>query len=144
MSDDDGSAALEFITVGVLLLVPLVYLILALGIIQEQSMGVEAAARHTARMIADAPDAEAAMARGEQVIADIAAQYGMETDAISVATTCDPKGVECPSAGATITVSVVTEVRMPLVPAVLGLPEAASVRVEGIAVQKISRLWGAG
>ena len=31
MTDDDGSAALEFIAVGVILLVPLVYLIIALG-----------------------------------------------------------------------------------------------------------------
>ena len=143
MSDDDGSAALEFITVGVLLLVPLVYLILALGAIQEQSMGVEAAARHTARIIADAPDAAAAGARGDQVIANISAQYGIDADAISVATTCDPEGVPCPSAGATITVTVATEVRLPLVPEVLGLSEAASVPVEGVAVQKISRLWGA-
>ena len=56
-TDDVGSAALEFITVGVVLLVPLVYLIIALGTIQEQALGVDAAARHTARAIALAPDA---------------------------------------------------------------------------------------
>ena len=42
--DDDperGSAALEFIVVGLLLLVPLVYLIAAIGMIQQQSLGVE-------------------------------------------------------------------------------------------------------
>lgn len=144
MTDDDGSAALEFITVGVLLLVPLVYLVVALGAIQEQSMGVEAAARHTARVIADAPDAESATTRGEQVIADVAAQYGMDADAFSVTMACSPAGVECPSAGATITVTVASEVPLPLVPAVLGLADAASVPVEGIAVQKMSRLWGAG
>ncbi|MGB3374763.1 MAG: TadE family protein, partial [Microbacterium sp.] len=63
--DDAGSAALEFITVGVLLLVPLVYLVLALGAIQEQTLGVEAAARHTARVIGQAADASTATARGD-------------------------------------------------------------------------------
>lgn len=57
LHDDAGSAALEFITIGVILLVPLVYLVVALGAIQEQTLGVEAAARHIARTIAQAPDA---------------------------------------------------------------------------------------
>ena len=42
--DDDperGSAALEFIVVGLLMLVPLVYLVVTLGLIQGQSLGVE-------------------------------------------------------------------------------------------------------
>src|SRR6478736_4417484 len=44
-----GSAALEFIVVGLILLVPLVYLVLAPGLIQGQSLGVEAGARHIAQ-----------------------------------------------------------------------------------------------
>ena len=55
MTDDDGSAALEFIAVGVILLVPLVYLIIALGAVQEQTLGVEAAARHTACLLYTSP-----------------------------------------------------------------------------------------
>ena len=58
--DDEGSPALELITVGVVLIVPLVYLIVALGAIQEQTLGAEAAARQTARVIALAPDADTA------------------------------------------------------------------------------------
>ena len=46
---DEGSAALEFILVGLVLLVPLVYLIVALGSIQGQSLGVETGARQLAR-----------------------------------------------------------------------------------------------
>ena len=54
--DDDpgnqrGSAALEFILVGMLLLVPLVYLVVSLGLIQGQSLGAEAGARHIARAL---------------------------------------------------------------------------------------------
>ena len=50
-SDDDGSAALEFILVGLVLLVPIVYLVIALGAIQGQALGVETGARQLARAI---------------------------------------------------------------------------------------------
>lgn len=142
--DDDGSAALEFIAVGVTLLVPLVYLITALGAVQEQTLGVEAAARHTARAIALAPDAATAAMRSERVLASISDQYGIDAEATEVSVTCVPAEVVCPSAGATMTVTVATSVSLPLIPAIFGWDEAASIGVEGAAVQKMSRLWGGG
>ena len=45
-----GSASLEFITVGVLLLVPTVYLVLALSALESASFGVEGAARQATRV----------------------------------------------------------------------------------------------
>lgn len=144
MTDDDGSAALEFITVGVILLVPLVYLIIALGTIQEQTLGVDAAARHVARALATAPDAKVAAAQGDRVLADIAEQYGLDGDATEVSMSCMPAGVDCPSAGAVVTITVTTRVTLPLIPVLFGGDDAASVGVEGAAVQKISRLWGTG
>lgn len=142
--DDDGSAALEFITIGVILLVPLVYLIIALGAIQEQTLGVEATARHAARVIALAPDADTAAVRSERVLASVSEQYGIDPGSVDVRMECAPAGVECPSAGATVTITVSTSVSLPLVPTILGLDEAASIAVEGSAVQKVSRLWGSG
>lgn len=142
VTNDDGSAALEFITIGVILLVPLVYLVVVLGIIQEQSLGAEAAARHTARVIALAPDADTAIERSDQVLAGVADEYGMDADQVEVSLTCVPAGVDCPSAGATVTVTVATTVAMPLVPPVLGLDEAASIPIAATAVQKVSRIWG--
>ncbi|MFJ4017954.1 hypothetical protein [Microbacterium sp. NPDC090014] len=43
-----------------------------------------------------------------------------------------------------MTVTVTTSVSLPLMPAVFGSDSAAAIRVEGSAVQKVSRLWGAG
>ena len=143
-TNDEGSAALEFITVGVILLVPLVYLVIALGAIQEQTLGAEAAARHTARAIAIAPDAAAAAANGEAVLAGIIEEYGLDPEAVDVSLSCSPAGVDCPSAGATLIVTIAAQVRLPLVPPVFGLDRAASVTVQAEAVQKVSRLWGAG
>ncbi len=141
--NDEGSAALEFIAVGVILLVPLIYLVIALGAIQEQTLGAEAAARHVARVVARAPDAMTAAERSDAVLAGIVDEYGLDEEAVNLTIACTPRAVECPSAGATIVVTVTTSVRLPLVPEMLGLDRSTAVPVQAEAVQKVSRLWGA-
>lgn len=142
--DDAGSAALEFITVGVILLVPLIYLVVVLGTIQEQMLGAEAASRHIARAIALAPDAASAGARGDVVLAEVIDEYGLDPEAVDLSLSCTPSGVECPSAGATIIVTVATRVRLPFVPEILALDLSTAVPVQAESVQKMSRLWGSG
>lgn len=144
LDDERGSAALEFIVAGVLLLVPLVYLVLVLGTVQEQTLGAEAAARHTARVIGQAPDASAAAERGDAVIAGVIREYRMDEGAVEVGITCRPASSACPSAGATVIVTVRTEVTLPLMPPIFGLDELAAIPVEAQAAQKVSRLWGSG
>lgn len=142
LAEDEGNASLEFIVAGLILLAPLVYLIVALGAIQSQALGVEAAARHVARAVSTAANAEDAAARADVVLAAVAEEYGIDPDAVVLRWECAPAGVECPSAGATLLLSVSTDVPLPLVPPVLGLDQLASVPVEASAVQKVSRLWG--
>lgn len=139
-----GSAALEFIVVGLLMLVPLVYLIAALASIQGQSLGVEAGARHIARAIATADDVDQAEQRAEAVRASVVEAYGLDSDAVTVSLACRPAGAECPAAGATLVVTVRATVTLPLVPPVLGLDRVASIPIEAVAVQKVSRVWGLG
>lgn len=141
-TDDIGSAALEFIAVGVILLVPLIYLVVALGTIQEQMLGAEAASRHIARAIAQAPDAAAAAARGDLVLADVIEEYGLDPGDVDLTLSCRPSGAECPSAGSTIIVTVATRARLPLVPEILALDRSTAVPVQAQSVQKMSRLWG--
>lgn len=140
---DDGSAALEFITVGVLMLVPLVYLIVALGMIQGQSLGAEAGARHVARAVSTAPDAASANARADAVLRSIVDEYDIDPDAVRMSLACRPSAAACPEAGSTIVVTITTRVTLPLVPPVLGLDALAVVPIEASAVQKVSRFWGA-
>ncbi len=144
MRDDTGSSSLEFIAVGVIMLVPLLYLVIAVGSVQEQSLGVEAAARQAARAIASAPDMSEAAGSGERVLEAIVEEYGIDPDAIDVAVSCRPRPSPCPAAGATVVVTVSTRVPLPLVPGVLGLDQATSVPVEAVSVQKVSRRWGGG
>ncbi|MGF2950449.1 TadE family protein [Microbacterium alcoholitolerans] len=142
LHDESGSAALEFIVVGVLLLVPLVYLIITLGAVQEQTLGAEAAARHTARVIGQAQDAETAATRGDAVLAGVVREYGMDADAVEVGISCRPAGSQCPAAGATVIVTVRTSVSLPFMPPLFGLDRIAAIPVEAQSAQKVSRLWG--
>jgi Flp pilus assembly protein TadG len=140
--DDDperGSAALEFIVVGLLMLVPLVYLVVTLGLIQGQSLGAEAAARHVARAVSTASDADDARTRADAVLAAVAEEYGIDHVDLSVA--CTPEGASCPRAGATLHITVRAAVALPLVPPVLGLDEIAVIPVEASAAHKVSRFW---
>lgn len=142
--NEDGSAALEFIVVGVILLVPLVYLVLTLGAVQEQTLGAEAAARHTARAMGQASDADAAVARGDAILADVIDEYGMDPASVQVSISCTPASASCPAPGATVVVTVSTRVSLPFVPPILGLDTVAAIPVEATAAQKISRVWGSG
>ncbi|MBW9118544.1 TadE family protein [Microbacterium trichothecenolyticum] len=139
LGDDRGSAALEFILVGLLLLVPLVYLVVALGLVQGQSLGAEAAARHVARAVSTATDAADARARADAVLVAVSEEYGL--DDVDLSLTCTPSGAACPRAGATLHVSVRTSVTLPLVPPVLELDRIAAVPIEASAVHKVSRFW---
>lgn len=140
--NDDGSAALEFITVGVILLVPLAYLIITLGTVQQAMLGAEAAARHTARVIGQAENAADAADRGDAVLASVIDEYDLNAADVDVSVTCTPAGADCPRSGATVVVTVSTRVSLPFVPEIFGLDRATQIPLEAAAAQKVSRLWG--
>ncbi len=139
---DDGAASLEFLTAGLILLVPVVYLIVSLGIVQSHTFAAQAAARHVARAIATASDVAQADARADDITQAIAAEYGMATDDLALAVSCDGAG-PCPRPGETFRVTAETEATLPLVPPVLGLDRLARVPIEASAVHRMPRLWGA-
>ena len=68
---DDGAAALEFVTVAVVLMVPLVHVLLAVFAVQRAAFAVSAAAREAGRAYVTAPDAESAAERA-RAAADLA------------------------------------------------------------------------
>jgi len=136
-----GSAALEFILVGMLLLVPLVYLIVSLGMIQEQSLGAEAGARHIARALSTAENANTARESAHRILQSVVEEYALDPASVRFSLECHPAGGGCPEAGSTLVVTVRTNVALPLVPPVLGLDRLASIPVEASAAQKVSRFW---
>ncbi|WP_354498301.1 hypothetical protein [Mycetocola sp. 2940] len=140
LTKEDGSAALEFVTNGLLLLVPLVYLVLALAAVQAGALAAEGAARQAARVFVQASNAEEAAARATRAIDFGLADYGIAPEAASVEVTCTATP-SCPSRNAVVTVTVRVDVALPLVPDVLDLSQAASVPVQASARQQVSRFW---
>lgn len=141
LDDDTGSAALEFILAGLVLLVPIVYLIVAMGQIQSHALGVETAARQLARVIATSTDQSDADAAARTVLTSVAVEYGIDPDDIELTVDCAPAAVPCPASGSIVRVSVEARAPLPLVPEVLGMSDRASVAVAATSSQKVSRSW---
>jgi len=141
MAREGGSASLEFLTVGMLLLVPLVYLVLAVAAVQAGALGVEGAARQAARVAVLASDHEAADAAVERAVRVTLSDYGIDAGAASVSVRCDR--IDCGEPGARVSVHVTARVSLPLVPDVLALSTLGSVPLEASATQTVSRFAGA-
>jgi hypothetical protein len=142
LAQECGSASLEFLTVGIILLVPLVYLVLALAAIQAGALGVEGAARQAARVAVIATDRTGSDAAVDRAVRVALADYGIDAAAASVAVACDR--TDCLEPGARVSVSVVARVDLPLVPDFLALTAIGSVPIEASATQTVSRFAGAG
>jgi hypothetical protein len=125
------------------LLVPLVYLVVALGLIQEQALGAEAGARHIARTVSAASGVEEARERADRVLQAVVDEYGMDAASVDLSLSCLPAGATCPDTGATLLVTLRTRASLPLIPPILGLDDIASIPVEASSAQKVSRFWGA-
>ena len=90
-----GSASIEFLTVGLLLLVPLVYLVLALAAVQGAALGVEGAARQASRMFVQAHDEASAESAAHDAISVALADYGMDAGGARVRIDCAPDPGDC-------------------------------------------------
>lgn len=137
---DDGSASLELITAGVILLVPLVYLILAMAAIQGAALAVEGVARASARVFVQSPTEAEGRAAIARIVEFAAADQDISLPEVRLI--CDPNPTRCLSPRGTVTVMVTYQVALPLVPQLLDLNRTASVPLQAEATQTVSRFWG--
>jgi Flp pilus assembly protein TadG len=134
--EDTGSAVVEFVTLGVLLLVPVVYLVVALGRVQAGAFAVEGAAREAARAFTAADDEELGAQRAQAAVALALQDQGFRDadpdDAMVVECELDP----CLQSEARVTVRVSLEVVLPGVPRFVDavVPVRVPVRAEAVAV----------
>jgi Flp pilus assembly protein TadG len=140
--DDRGSASLEFITVGVLLLVPTVYLVLALSALESASFGVEGAARQATRVFVQSESEGAAESAARAAIQVTLADYGLDAHNAQVAISCRPNPADCLTRRGYVTVTITTTVPLPLMPPVLQLHLPAGIPVQSVATEQVSRFWG--
>ena len=139
---DEGSASLEFITAGLLLLLPLVYLVLTMAQLQAGAFAVEGAARQAARVYVQSATVAEANAAAQRAIEFALADYGLDTDTVTVSVSCSPRPANCLTRRGLVTIQVSTTVPLPLVPPVLDLDVPLSVAVNSTATQQVSRFWG--
>lgn len=142
VTGEEGSASIEFITVGMLLLVPIVYLVLALSSIQSASFGVEGAARQASRVFVQAETLAQARAAASRAIAVTLADYGLDPGDADVAIMCAPDPAACLTRRGFVTVTITTVAPLPLFPAVLGTDIPPGVRIDSVATEQVSRFAG--
>jgi len=127
---DDGTAILEFVSLVVIVVIPLTYLILTAFDVQRAAFGTSSAAREAGRVFvlgSGTVDAEhrARVAAGI-VLADQSIRLGAAEDtSLQVACSAQP----CLTPGASVTVTVTSRVQLPLVPAFLSRIVPVSVPV---------------
>jgi Flp pilus assembly protein TadG len=141
---DDGSAALEFVTAGFLLLIPLVYLVLAMAALQGGALSVEGASRQAARVFVQARDSGTAQARAKTAVDFALDDFGLGKAASSVNISCRPNPAVCLTRRGFVTVTVTAFVPLPLVPNVLALKTPLSIPMRATSTEQVSRFWGAG
>jgi hypothetical protein len=119
--DDAGSAIVEFVFVAVVVLVPLVYLIVAVATVERSELAVSQAAREAGRAYATSPHADQAAARARAAVRIALNDQGLPDDA---ELRYVPAGAACTAAaitpqlrpGAEFTICVTRHVVVPAVP----------------------------
>lgn len=117
--DESGSAVVEFIFLGLLLLVPVVYLVIAVGQVQAASFAVVGAADAAAKVYAAGPDVAGAERRAAAAAELALSDFGLPADGLLMETSCSD---ECLTPGSTVTVSVRFNVPLPGLPWANGSP----------------------
>jgi hypothetical protein len=139
--NENGSSSLEFITAGLLLLVPMVYLVLVISAVQGAALAAEGAARQAARVFVQAPSEAEGFVRAQRAIDFGLDDFGINSDTAVVTVTCTPTPTTCLQRQGNVIVTVTVLVDMPLVPAALGLNTLARVPIGATATQQVSRFW---
>ena len=133
LRSDRGSASVEFITVGMLLTVPLLYLVIALAQLQAGFMAAEAAARNGARTMALYGEAAQDAVAAGTILAFSDAGFSDVEPTLSIV--CEDEGCRTPES--TVTVTVEAQIPLPLIPT-FGSKEGLGLPVSATAVMPVS------
>jgi len=116
--DDTGSAVVEFVMLGVLLLVPLVYLVLVLARVQAAAFAADGAAQAAARAMVRAEDEATGRARALAAVRLGLRDQGFDDDpAAAGQLTCSVS--PCLTPQARVSVEVTVHVVLPGLPAAI-------------------------
>ena len=118
--NDQGSALVELTWLGILLLVPILWIVVSVFEVQRGAFATSGAARAAGRAYTlAATDAEGharASAAAQQALAD----QGVPGQPLQLTVSCTPVPSNCHVPGSTVTVVVRSRVDLPLLPDVVG------------------------
>lgn len=128
--DATGTAIIEFVWLAVLVLMPLLYIVLAVFEVQRSAYAASAAARSASRAYLTAPSQAGGYDRALAAVRLVFADHGID-DPVTLTISCHPVPGRCLAPGAAVTAEVSTWARLPLVPDVFGgQPPAVAVEAQ--------------
>jgi hypothetical protein len=116
---EQGTALVEVTWLGILLLLPMVWIVLSVFEVQRGAFAVTASARSAARTFALARDDATGRQRAEHAASVALSDQGLRDSPWSLAIDCADRP-DCHAGGVVVTVRVSTHVALPFVPDVLG------------------------
>ncbi|WP_323099439.1 pilus assembly protein [Intrasporangium sp. YIM S08009] len=133
---DDGRAVIEFIFLGILMLLPLLYLVLTMARLQAASFSASLAGREAGRAFVTAGTDADGHARAQAAARLAFGDFGFDQDA-TVTMTCD--GSPCLRPEGVVRSDVRIEVQLPLVPDFIAEHVPSSVSVSSTHVASVDR-----
>jgi Flp pilus assembly protein TadG len=115
-----GTAIVEFVWLALLLLVPLLYIVLAVFDTQRASYAASAAARSASRAFVTSPDQATAYARAEAAARLAFGDQGIEAADFTLTVSCRPDPRHCLVQGSVVSAEVRSAADLPLMPSALG------------------------
>ncbi|HET7397780.1 MAG TPA: pilus assembly protein [Intrasporangium sp.] len=133
---DEGRAVIEFLFLGVLLLLPLTYLVLTVARLQAGAFAASLAGREAGRAYVSGQSDEDAEARARTAAALAFADFAFDRGT-TLRLSCD--GAPCLRPEGTVTATAVVAVELPLVPDFLANRLPSSVTISSTHVQTVDR-----
>ncbi len=132
--DEEGSALIELTWLGLLLLIPLVYVVLTLVTLQRSAYGATEAARAAGRAYILAPELETAAGRAYEAARLSMLDQGVVLDPADLQIVCHPDPGSCLQPGSSVEVVLALDVALPLMPSI-GSDALASIAVDASHVE---------
>jgi hypothetical protein len=140
---ESGSAIVELTWLGLLLLVPLVYVVVAVFTVQRSAYGASEAVRAAARAYVLSPDVAIARTRALEAARLSMGDQGVRLDPDDLVIRCEPSPDACLTPGSSVEVDLALDVALPMAPSVFGR-RAATVSVHASHTERYSSFRESG
>ncbi len=141
-SRESGRAVVEFVFLGVLMMLPLVYLVVTLAQVQAAAYSATTAAREAGRALTTAPTEADGMPRARAAAQLAFADFGFDEGGADTSLTVQCDGSPCLRPEARVSVTATIEVRLPFVPGFIGDALPATFPVSATHVSTVDRFGG--